>query len=288
MFYGEAMGRSSGVMDQIDKTPLLIAVAPNGARHARKDHPALPLSPRELAQTAVECRDAGAAMMHLHVRDKRGLHSLDPDTYRKTLKEVHSAVGETMLIQVSSEAAGVYRPQQQMAAMLALETGCISVGLREIIKDRAAVDAGAKFLAELKLRGTLAQYILYSPDDIVWYQKLCQDGVIPSNRNLVLVVIGRYRQQRYAADLLQSYLAVLRPSDPWMVCAFGNQEREIMRQAIKLGGHCRVGFENNLCLADGSLAPSNAVLVNGIAGIANDQGRRLADALQAVELFAAG
>lgn len=69
-----------------------------------------------------------------------------------------------------------------------------------------------------------------------------------------------------------------------MVCAFGNQEREIMRQAIKLGGHCRVGFENNLCLAEGSLAPNNAVLVNGIAGIANDQGR-LADVLQAVERF---
>lgn len=132
MFYGEAMGQSSGAMDHIDKTPLLIAVAPNGAQHARKDHPALPPSPRELAQTAVECRDAGAAMMHLHVRNKRDLHSLDPDIYRKMLKAAHSSVGETMLIQASSEAAGVYRPQQQMAAMLALDAGCISMGLREI------------------------------------------------------------------------------------------------------------------------------------------------------------
>ena len=66
---------------------MMIAVAPNGARKQKTDHPALPISPAELAATAVQCQEAGACMVHLHVRDVQGGHSLK--TNRKTIQSPH-------------------------------------------------------------------------------------------------------------------------------------------------------------------------------------------------------
>ena len=67
---------------------LMLAVAPNGARKTREDHPALPLSPAELADTSAACRDAGACMIHLHVRDAQQQHSLDPELYRVAIAAI--------------------------------------------------------------------------------------------------------------------------------------------------------------------------------------------------------
>ena len=67
---------------------VMIAVAPNGARKTQQDHPQLPISPKEIAHTAAACQEAGACMLHLHVRDKKLVHSLDVDRYRKTIQAI--------------------------------------------------------------------------------------------------------------------------------------------------------------------------------------------------------
>ena len=68
--------------------------APNGARRSKDDHEALPLTPEELAACAESVADAGAAMLHLHVRDKQGKHSLDPDSYRAAISSIRDRVGD--------------------------------------------------------------------------------------------------------------------------------------------------------------------------------------------------
>ena len=85
--------------------------APNGARKTKADHPALPITPKELAATASDCLDAGASMIHLHVRDAQGRHSLDAELYRTAMSAIRRAVGDQLVIQVTSEAAGVYQPR---------------------------------------------------------------------------------------------------------------------------------------------------------------------------------
>jgi uncharacterized protein (DUF849 family) len=67
----------------------------------------------------------------------------------------------------------------------------------------------------------------------------------------------------------------------WALCAFGATEAECMRHAIMAGGHCRVGFENNVFLPDGSAAPDNAALVRGVATAATQLGRKVASAHEA-------
>ncbi|HEY1886848.1 MAG TPA: 3-keto-5-aminohexanoate cleavage protein, partial [Roseiarcus sp.] len=97
---------------------VVLAVAPNGGRKTKADHPALPLTPSELARTANECLERGASMIHLHVRDAEGQHCLDPEVYRATMAEVCQEVGDRLVVQITSESLGRYSPAEQRAAVI--------------------------------------------------------------------------------------------------------------------------------------------------------------------------
>jgi uncharacterized protein (DUF849 family) len=80
-----------------DWTPLILAVAPNGAYKTQTDHAALPVTTDEIARTAAQCCEVGASMIHLHVRDAHGNHTLDPDLYRSATAAIQRAVGRAFL-----------------------------------------------------------------------------------------------------------------------------------------------------------------------------------------------
>ncbi|WP_448187310.1 3-keto-5-aminohexanoate cleavage protein [Azospirillum sp. sgz301742] len=262
--------------------PLVVTVAPNGARRGKADHPAIPLTPDEIAREAALCREAGAAMIHLHVRDRNGGHTLDADAYRAATAAIRREVGDGLLIQATTEAVGLYTPAQQMAAMRDLRPEAFSAAVRELLPDLAAEPEAARFLAEQADAGTLIQYILYDPGDVRRFDELLARGVVPEAGASVLFVLGRYTagQQSDPRDLLPFLAAWTRPL-AFAVCAFGRREAACVAAAAAFGGHGRVGFENNMLLADGSPAPDNAALVRQAADLAPLLGRPLATAGQA-------
>lgn len=265
--------------------PMLIAVAPNGARKTKRDHSALPLSTVELIKTAINCMEAGAAMMHFHVRDSYGRHTLDHRIYGPVLKELEKAVGENILLQVSSESAGRYQADEQVDQMKRLAPHCLSCGLRELVRDQNDYAAGYAFFSELRRAGVLVQYILYSPADVEWYETLCSKGVITGENHLLLFVLGRYSNDVSANDDLYSYVAALKQKSSWMACGFGQGEHAITAQAAKMGGHVRVGFENNQHLPDGSTASDNATLVKLASDLARLERRPPGNKLFAESLY---
>ena len=109
---------------------LIITAAPNGAYKQRSDHAQIPLTVETIAATAKACLDAGASMLHLHIRDAQGRHSLDVEGYRAALAAVEKAVGRALVVQVTSEAAKVYQAPAQIAMVRALRPEAVSVGLR--------------------------------------------------------------------------------------------------------------------------------------------------------------
>jgi 3-keto-5-aminohexanoate cleavage enzyme len=267
--------------------PLIVMVAPNGARRGKADHPAIPVGPAEMAATAAACQASGAAMIHLHVRDAAGAHSIDPATYRQAIAAIRAEVGDKLIVQVTSEAAGRFKPPEQMAMVRALKPEAVSLAMREIIPDAAAESAGAAFLAEVAKGGTLVQYILYSAAEVTRFRDLMHRGVVPQARPAVLYVLGNYRDRTDSdpTDLLPFLAAANETQWPWWVCSFGRREGACAVAAASLGGHPRVGFENNLWLADGSVAPDNAALISQAAKGAALLGRPLADADQARALL---
>ncbi len=260
--------------------PAIIAVAPNGARKLKPDHPAVPLTADELGLCAAQCQAAGAAMIHLHVREPAsGRHSLDADLYRAAIKAVRREAGDDLIIQATSEAAGVYDRHQQMAAMRALMPEACSLAVREILPDAEAETEGAAFLAELHKAGVMMQYILYADTDVQRFHELKARGIIPGDKHFVLFVLGRYTagQRSEPADLLPFMHDWSSSDGAFAVCAFGPKESACALTALGLNGHARLGFENNTLLSDGSTAPDNAALIRQTVQAAGVMGRSIAD-----------
>ena len=267
--------------------PLISAVAPNGARRTKADHPALPMTAAEMAQTAAACREAGASLLHLHVRDRDGRHSLDADTYRDAIAAVKREVGDGMIIQATSEAAGVFERPAQVAMVQAVRPEAVSLALRELLSEGFDEKEGASFFAWCLRERIQVQYILYSAAEVTRFRDLQARGIIPQEQPFVLYVLGRYAvgQRSSPADLLP-FLEAGAGLDRWAVCAFGPRESACALTAVALGGHSRVGFENNLQAADGTPAADNAALVAGISAGAKAMGRPLADATTARAMLA--
>lgn len=241
--------------------PIIIAVAPNGARKNKHDHPKLPITAGELADCAAACRDEGATMIHLHVRDQRSLHSLSPVRYKKALSAVKSAVGDQMMIQITSEAAGIYQSETQIELMMELTPDFISIALREYLGSDKSLEKFKEYVDYLHINQCVIQYILYDFEDYETYKLLIKEEIIPTLGHSILMVLGRYSSQIPEPSIVNQYKKLLQRDQGCMVCTFGANGHQILTQAANLGCHLRVGFENGFLLPNGDLAMDNAQLV---------------------------
>lgn len=252
---------------------MVLAIAPNGARKTTKDHPALPITPEELAQTAVACLNAGARMMHVHVRNDNQQHCLDAKRYQQAFTAIRERVGQQLLLQATTEAVEQYQPQQQMdivSELADLQRGLgifgVSIAVREILSTDVSDTRIHDFFLRLKNASILPQLIIYDPVDKRRFQQLLADGVLPGKAYPCLFVLGRYHQQQQVnpAELIP-FFNDLSGVSTWMGCAFGAREADVALVAALLGGHMRIGYENNSLLANGSVSNNNAELIQQTA-----------------------
>ncbi len=277
--------------------PLIIGVAPNGARLSRHDHPQLPLTPAELAACAADVAREGATLLHLHVRDAAGGHTLDVGRYREALAAIREATADRLILQVTSESCGRYTAAEQRAMVETLEPEAVSLALRELCPDADAEPEAGAFFRALASAGTMAQYIVYSPDDLARFERLRQRGFFGTGHPFVLLVLGRHGSSAApgatgatgtaGASELAAYLSrVSLAAFPWAACAFGGGELSLVTEAARQGGHARIGFENNRLLADGTVARDNAALVRQLAAALPAVGRRPASVAEARSIMA--
>lgn len=260
--------------------PTGIAVAPNGARKSKADHPALPMTRQELAQTAAACAEAGAALLHLHVRDAAGRHLLDAEAYKQAMAAIHAEVGTRMIVQITTEAVGRYSPSEQIELIKKVRPEAASIALRELVPTPEHEAEFAKLSTWMAAENILPQIILYSEDDVRALADLLKRGALAWPEPPVLFVLGRYAagQQSVPSDLLEFFAPDLPRPAHWSVCAFGQREAACVVSGALLGGHVRVGFENNLFLPDGALALDNAALIRAVTEPLSQLGRRIAGA----------
>lgn len=265
---------------------VLIMVAPNGARRTRTDHPALPVTTAELAETAAACHRAGAGAIHVHIRDSGGRHVLDAGLYREAVAAIRAEAGDDLVVQITSEAVERYTPAEQQALILALAPPAVSIAVREMFADGEP----AAFFAWMRERGIAVQHILYDIADVRWLADLHRRKVIPEDNPRLLFVLGRYAagEESEARDI-EPFLAAAAEEGlagmPWSVCAFGRGETASLTEALRRGGHVRVGFENSLWHEDGRLAADNAERVAAIAEVARGLGRRPVDGVAARQIL---
>ena len=245
-----------------------LMIAPNGARRTKADHPALPMTLPEIVQTAQDCALAGADGLHLHLRDEAGHHVLDAGFYREALAELRVRVPQ-MALQITTEAAGSYAPPHQRAVALESGASLVSIALREMVQ--GTEDAVAKaFYLECHSQEVFVQHILYDAADFDLLARLLPDELIDDPALQLIFVLGRYsNKQDSAPDDLTPFLErkkAMGLMPDWAVCAFGRGETDCLCEAHRRGGKLRVGFENSLWNADGSLAQDNAERVRQVSG----------------------
>ena len=260
----------------------IVMAAPNGARKTKLDHPALAIDIVETVSEAKRCFQAGATVLHAHVRDENETHVLDAGLYRELFSEMRKQVPE-MLVQMTTEAIGRYSPRQQADCVYAVKPEMISMAVREMASETSDLVLARQFYNWTRDNRVHIQHIVFDTSDLERLFWLKSQGVISPDRLCVLFVLGRYSEGRESAPGdIEPFLEKIRDHDiDWFVCAFGGQEHACALRALKLGGHARVGFENNMLLADGSTADHSSDLVAQLIVAAAEEGISIADAKQA-------
>ncbi len=259
---------------------IIVMAAPNGARRGHDDHAALPITPRELADCAADLLAAGVSVLHLHVRDREGRHTLDADCYREAMRCIRRRVGDELILQVTTEAVGRYEPDDQMAMVRDVRPEAVSIALRELCPDDASETVASGFFHWAVRERIWSQHIVYSPEELVRFDTLRRKGLFGEEHPFCLLVLGRYAdgQRGDPEELRRMTSAVDCDSFPWATCCFGPREHEAMAVALAEGGHARIGFENNLLLADGRPARDNAELVSQFVSTVQASPRKAASA----------
>ncbi len=243
--------------------PFIVMCAPNGARRTHSDHPKLPISPTELANCAAEVMAAGASILHLHVRDEHGQHSLDVNHYRRAIDAVTDKIGDGLVIQVTSEAVGVYSRRDQMTMVKTLRPEAVSLALRELVPNGSDPNETADFFCWLHENNVCPQIILYDEIDYQRYQQLQKQGVFGEEALFLLFVVKKQQPEREHEGFLNTAFGKFPPKtdSTWAACCFGKQEHNLAALCAQNAGHVRVGFENNIWREDGTFAANNAELV---------------------------
>lgn len=259
----------TGTGSNQEQARTILAVAPNGSRRGKADHPGIPLTSGEILREAAGWCDAGASVLHLHVRDRDGRHSLDADAYIDLFKALREVVGPGPVLQMTTESGGIFARDAQIAALRAVRPEAVSIGLREIAPGEADREAFAELMAWMTKERIAPQIILYDRADLNRLTAWAREGVVDAGALSVLLVLGRYSadERSYPVDLLGFLGVETLPFRDWMMCAFGPNESRCAALAALLGGHVRAGFENNVYLPSGDVAENNAELIAATAAM---------------------
>jgi len=269
-------------------TPVIITVAITGALPRKKDSPAVPVTPAEQIESTHEAFEAGATVVHVHVRNPDESASSDPELFAQVQDGIRRHC-PGMIIQFSTGGRG--RDQAARGAMLhlrpemaSLATGSVNFpnGIYENAPD--FVEGLARTMLDQSIKPEIEVFDLAMLYNAVNLQK---KGLLkgPLHVQFVLGIANALPARRSVFDFLRTELAALAPDATWVAAGTGRFQWEVNRWCLEAGGHCRTGLEDNLKFDADRLASSNAELVRKIADVAGEYGRHVATPPEARRLL---
>ncbi len=255
---------------------LIITAAIVGGELTRNELPSLPLTPKEIAEEAFRSYEAGASIIHLHVRDKEGNPTQDKEVFRETICLIRDKC--PVLTQVSTGGSVGMTLEERIQSleadpdMATLTTGTCNFGSEVFSNPQNYIEAFAARMAE---KGIEPEIECFEPGMIANALALLKRGLLkkPLHFDFVLGVNGAMSGE--PKDLFHMVNSI--PADStWSAAGIGKHQTPLAVMAIILGGHARVGFEDNIYYRKGVLANSNAQQVERIARIARELDREIA------------
>lgn len=255
---------------------LIITAALSGAEVTREQQPALPITPDEIGLAAQACAEAGASIVHVHARNPDGKPTQDKEIYRQIIAAVRARCD--VIVQVSTGGAVGMTPQERLAPvtlkpeMATLSMGSVNFGGDVFVNHPADM---AVFLRAMQQHGVKPELEIFDTGMLSTALRWLQKGVLsgPQHFDFVLGIAGGMAGTPEALMYLKGQLP---PGSTWTVAGIGAAQLPLGALAIVLGGHVRVGFEDNVYYRKGELASSNAQLVARIARISRELDRPVA------------
>lgn len=267
-------------------TPLIITAAIVGAEVMRERTPYVPYTPDEIATEAVKCREAGAAMVHVHGRLNDGTPTQSREIFSKILEGIRAQ--SDILVQFSTGGAVGMGVEERIEAldlcpdMATLTTGTVNFGEDIFANDLNTIRTIAKRLQDLQITPEIEIFDTGMVDTAL--RLLNKEGLLdaPLHFDFVLGVPGGMGA---SARNLEFLVEMLPEGSTWSVAGIGRHELPLAYQAVEMGGHVRVGLEDNVYLSKGVLAKGSWELVEKVAEYAREQGRPLATPSDASKLL---
>lgn len=284
---------------------VIITCAITGNLTRPEQSPYLPITPQQIADSALEAAEAGAAIAHIHVRDpETGRPSMSIDLYRDVMDRIRSR-NSKLIINLTTGPGGRFVPSEDDPKIAGPGTTLMAPERRvehvEILRpeictlDLNTMNSGGqvvintpgnirKMAARMRSAGVLPELELFDSGDCHLARDLIAEGVLQGPPLCTLVLGVKYgfdaspETMLYARDLLP-------PGSIWTGFGIGRSEFPMVAQAWLLGGHVRVGMEDNLYMSKGVLAKTNAELVTHAADILKSLGATTASSSEARELL---
>jgi uncharacterized protein (DUF849 family) len=260
----------AGVGTTVNTQGTLITVAPTGAESAKDAVPALPVTLEELVSTAIQCQEAGAAVIHVHIRDDQAKPTLDLGRLTETVRALHAATD--LVVQLSTGGAVTDSFERRLAVLDAgpdacsLTCGTVNFGADVFMNPWGFI---TELYAKTQELGIVPEFELFDFGHIAALHRLLAELGEPSGGHvhcdLVMGVPGGMPGN--AATLVQA-VAALPPSATWSATGIGRTSLAVLFAALAAGGHLRVGMEDTVSYARGRPVASNAELVARAAAAA--------------------
>ncbi len=267
---------------------LIITAAITGSRITREMTPHIPITPQEIAQSAVECWKAGAAMVHIHVRDPNtGLGTQDLEMFRQVV-EILREKTDLILCLTTSGIPGRNLPIEERLAPLSLQpevasfdAGSINLGGTVFMNSPEFLDRAAE---KMKAAGVKPELEIFDLGMLVTCLRMRDEGKLNEPLHFQFVLGTPWGAPATPKSLLHLH-EYLPPGATWSVIGIGKGHLPMSMMALAMDGHIRVGMEDNIYYSRGVLAESNAQFVERIVRISNEYGREIATPAEARKML---
>lgn len=268
--------------------PCIITVAITGSVPRKKDNPALPITVAEQIESTQQAFEAGATLVHLHVRNDDETTTSDPERFARALEGIRKHC-PGMIVQFSTGGrSGTGRERGGMLPlkpdMASLATGSVNFPTRIYENSPELVDWLAAEMIKYDVKPEVEAF-----DLSMMFQAaaMARDGRIkpPLHVQFVMGIKNAMPVDREVFEFYVRTLKRLAPDATWTGAGIGKDQFTVARWSLELGGHCRTGMEDNVRLDRDTLAPSNAALVAHLTQLCAEHGRRPATVAETRQLL---
>lgn len=266
---------------------LIITAAICGAEVTKEQNPAVPYTVAEIVREAKAAHEAGAAIVHLHVREDNGTPTQSKQRFKECIDAIYKEIPDVLLIPSTGGAVGMtaeerLQPTELMPEMATLDCGTCNFGDDVFENTMPMMRAFGKRMLENGIKPEYECFEMGHLDTIVRMAKRGEVPGAPMQFNFVLGVLGCTPA---TVENLAWLVRNIPEGSTWTATGIGRHQFPLAAHAIAMGGNVRVGFEDNLYLDKGVLAKSNGELVMRVVEMAKQLGRGVATSAEARQIL---